>query len=47
MSVDKVLDSSKTIINIRIKIPENGSFITKTLFMTEKRHAVKSLSHQI
>ena len=31
-SVDQVLDTAKTITTIRIKMPENGTFFTKTLF---------------
>ena len=43
MSVDKVLDAAKTITTIRIKLPENGTYFTKTLFLTEKHLAVKPL----
>lgn len=43
MSVDKVLDAAKTITTIRIKMPENGTYFTKTLFLTEKHLAVKPL----
>lgn len=43
MSVDKVLDAAKTITTIRVRLPENGTFFTKTLFLTEKHLAVKPL----
>ena len=41
--VDKVLDAAKTITTIRIQMPENGTYFTKTLFLTEKHLAVKPL----
>ena len=43
MGVDHVLDTAKTITTIRIKMPENGTCFTKTLFLTEKHLAIKSL----
>lgn len=43
MSVDRVLDAAKTITTIKIKMPENGSFFTKTLFLTKKHIAIKPL----
>ncbi|MBQ0103435.1 MAG: transposase, partial [Prevotellaceae bacterium] len=43
MSVDKVLDAAKTITTIRVRLPENGMFFTKTLFLTEKHLAIKPL----
>ena len=43
MSVDKVLDAAKTITTIRVKLPENGSVLTKTLFLTERQRAIKPL----
>ncbi len=43
MSVDKVLDAAKTVTTIRVRLPENGTFFTKTLFLTEKHLAVKPL----
>ena len=43
MGVDHVLDTAKTITTIRIKMPENGTYFTKTLFLTEKHLAIKSL----
>lgn len=45
MSVDKVLDAAKTITTIRVRMPENGTYFTKTLFLTEKHLAVKPLFH--
>ena len=46
MSVDHVLDAAKTITTIRIKMPENGSCFTKTLFLTEKHLGIKTLCNQ-
>lgn len=46
MSVDHVLDISKTITTIKIRLPENGTFFTKTLFLTEKHHVIKPLFYQ-
>lgn len=43
MSVDNVLDAAKTITTIRIKMPENGTFFTKTLFLTEKHLTIRPL----
>ena len=43
MSVDQVLDIAKTITTIKIKLPKNGTFFTKTLFLTEKHLAIKPL----
>ncbi len=43
MSVDHVLDAAKTITTIKIKLPENGTYFTKTLFLTEKHLAIKPL----
>lgn len=43
MSVDKELDAAKTITTIRVRMPENGTFFTKTLFLTEKHLAIKPL----
>ena len=43
MSVDQVLDIAKTITTIKIKLPKNGMFFTKTLFLTEKHLAIKPL----
>lgn len=43
MSVDHVLDIAKTITTIKIRLPENGTFFTKTLFLMEKHLAIKPL----
>ena len=43
MSVDKVLDAAKTITTIRIWMPKNGTFFTRTLFLTEKHRAIQPL----
>ena len=43
MSVDKVLDAAKTITTVRVRLPENGTYFTKTLFLTEKHLAIKPL----
>ena len=43
MSVDHVLDAAKTITTVRIRLPENGTYLTKTLFLTEKHLAIKPL----
>ena len=43
MSVDKVLDAAKTITTIKVKMPENGTYFTKTLFLPEKHRAIKPL----
>ena len=41
MSVDKLHEAAKTITTNRIRMPENGTYFTKTLFLTEKHLAVK------
>ena len=43
MSVDHVLDFAKTITTIRIRMPENGTFFTKTLLLTDKHRTIMSL----
>ncbi len=43
MSVDRVLDVAKTITTVRIKMPENGTYFTKTLFLTKQHLAIKQL----
>lgn len=43
MSVDHVLDVAKTITTIKIRMPENGVFFTKTLFLTDKHRTIMSL----
>ncbi len=43
LSVGKVLDAAKTITTIRVKLPENGVFYTKTLFLTDKHREIQPL----
>ena len=43
MSVNHVLDAAKTITTIRIRMPENGTYFTRTLFLTDKHLAIKPL----
>lgn len=43
MSVDNVLDTAKTITIIKIKMPKNDAFFTKTLFLTDKHLNIKPL----
>ena len=43
MSVDKLHEAAKTITTIRVRMPKNGTYFTKTLFLTEKHLAVKPL----
>ena len=43
MSADHVLDVAKTITTIRVRMPENGTYFTKTLFLTEKHLIIKPL----
>ena len=43
LSVDHVLDIARTITTIRIWMPKNKTFYTKTLFLTEKQLAIKPL----
>jgi transposase len=43
LSVGKVLDAAKTITTIRVKLPENGGFYSKTLFLTDKHRAIQTL----
>ena len=43
MSVDKVLDVAKTIVTVRVDMPQNGELYTKTLFLTEDHQRIKPL----
>lgn len=43
LSVDKVIDIAKTIITMRIRMPENGGFLTKTMFLTDRHRSIMSL----
>ena len=42
-SVDKVIDIAKTIITIRINMPENGQVFTKTMFLTDRHKSIEPL----
>lgn len=43
MSVDKVLDIAKTITTVRVNLPQNHDFYTKTLFLPDEQNAIKPL----
>lgn len=43
LSVDKVIDIAKTIITMRIRMPENGGFFTKTMFLTDRHKSILPL----
>ena len=43
MSVDKVIDIAKTIITMRIRMPENGGFFTKTMSLTDRHRSIMPL----
>lgn len=43
ISVSHVLDTAKTITTIRIKMPENGLYFMRTLFLTKKQLTIKPL----
>ncbi len=43
LSVGKTLEVAKTIATIRVKMPENGKFYTKTMFLTEKHRVIQDL----
>ena len=43
MSVDKVLDVAKTIVTVRVDMPQNRELYTKTLFLTENHQRIKPL----
>ena len=45
LSVDKVIDIAKTIITMRIRMPENGGFFTKTMFLTGRHRSIMPLSN--
>lgn len=46
MSVDRIIKTARTITTIRIKLPENRTTFTKTLFLTENQRAIKPLFDQ-
>ena len=43
LSVDKVLDIAKTITTIRVNMPQNHDFYTKTLFLSDEQNTIKPL----
>ena len=47
LSVDKVLDTARTITTIRVNMPENRRVYTKTLFLTERHQAIKPLFESV
>jgi transposase len=42
-SVDKVIDIAKTVITVRINMPENGQVFTKTMFLTDRHKSIEPL----
>lgn len=43
LSVDKVLDIAKTITTLKVKLPADGSSITKTMLLTSKHQSIAML----
>ncbi|MDD2965248.1 MAG: IS1634 family transposase [Bacteroidales bacterium] len=43
ISVDKVLDIAKTITTLKIKLPADGSSVTKTMLITPKHQSIEML----
>ena len=43
MSVDKVLDIAKTITTLRVYMPNNRNYYTRTMFLTEEHKAIRTL----
>ena len=43
MSVGDVIKAARTIITIRVRLPENREILTKTLFLTERHKAIEPL----
>lgn len=43
MSVDEVIKTAKTIVTIKVKLPENRDMLVKTLFLTERHKAIEPL----
>ena len=43
LSVDKVLDIAKTITTLRVHMPNNRSFYTKTMFLTDDHKTIRPL----
>lgn len=43
MSVDEVIKTAKTIVTIKVKLPENRDILVKTLFLTERQKMIEPL----
>ncbi len=43
MSVDKVLNIAKTVTTLKIKLPESGEIMTKTMLLTAKHKTIEQL----
>jgi hypothetical protein len=43
LSVDKVLDISKTITTIKINLPVSGNTLTKTMLLTNRHKSIAML----
>ncbi len=43
LSVDKVLNIAKTVTTLKIKLPESGETMTKTMLLTEKHKTIEPL----
>ena len=43
MSVDKVLDVAKTVVTVRVDMPQNRKLYTSTLFLTEDHQRINPL----
>ncbi len=43
LSVDKVLDIAKTITTIKVKLPNSGKTLTKTMLLTQRHRSISQL----
>ncbi len=43
LSVDKVLDIAKTIATVRVHMPNNKGYYTRTMFLTDSHRAIQPL----
>ena len=43
ISVDKVLDIAKTIVTLRVKMPNSKRYYTRTMFLTDSHKAIQPL----
>lgn len=43
LSVDKVLNIAKTVTTIKIRLPESGETLTKTMLLTAKHKSIEPL----